>query len=46
MDNENVYVITGHSGNGMTYSMIGGILITDLIIGRENPWKSLYNLLA
>ena len=43
MDSDNVYVITGHSGNGMTYSMIAGILISDLIKGKENPWKNLYN---
>jgi glycine/D-amino acid oxidase-like deaminating enzyme/nitrite reductase/ring-hydroxylating ferredoxin subunit len=43
MDSDNVYVVTGHSGNGMTYSMIAGMLITDLIAGKENPWKSLYN---
>ena len=43
MDSDNVYVVTGHSGNGMTYSMIAGMLITDLIMGKENPWKSLYN---
>lgn len=43
MDSDNVYVITGHSGNGMTYSMIGAMLVTDLIAGRENPWKTLYN---
>jgi 2-(1,2-epoxy-1,2-dihydrophenyl)acetyl-CoA isomerase len=40
MDSDNVYVITGHSGNGMTYSAIGAILITDLIAGRDNPWKT------
>lgn len=43
MDSNNVYVVTGHSGNGMTYSTIAGILITDLIMGRKNPWESLYN---
>ncbi|MBC7537295.1 MAG: FAD-dependent oxidoreductase [Bacteriovorax sp.] len=43
MDSDNVYVVTGHSGNGMTYSTIAGMLITDLILEKENPWKSLYN---
>jgi len=43
MDSDNVYVVTGHSGNGMTYSMIAGMLISDLIRGKENPWKNLYN---
>ncbi len=43
MDSDNVYVITGHSGNGMTYSMIGAMLITDQIMGKKNPWEQLYN---
>lgn len=43
MDSNNVYIVTGHSGNGMTYSAIAGILITDLIVGRKNPWENLYN---
>jgi Rieske Fe-S protein len=40
---ENVYVITGDSGMGMTHGTIGGILVTDLIVGRENPWVHLYD---
>ena len=43
MDKNNVYVVTGHSGNGMTYSVIAGILITDLILDKKNPWESLYS---
>jgi glycine/D-amino acid oxidase-like deaminating enzyme/nitrite reductase/ring-hydroxylating ferredoxin subunit len=43
MDKENIFVITGDSGNGMTHGTIGGILITDLIQGRENPWCCLYD---
>lgn len=39
----NVYIITGDSGNGMTHCTIGGLLITDLILGRENPWAKLYD---
>ena len=42
-DADNVFVITGDSGNGMTHCTIGGILITDLIAGRENPWSALYD---
>jgi glycine/D-amino acid oxidase-like deaminating enzyme/nitrite reductase/ring-hydroxylating ferredoxin subunit len=41
---DNVYVITGDSGNGMTHCTIGGMLCTDLIMGRENPWEELYKL--
>lgn len=41
---ENVYVVTGDSGNGMTHGTLAGILLTDLIEGRENPWATLYDL--
>jgi glycine/D-amino acid oxidase-like deaminating enzyme/nitrite reductase/ring-hydroxylating ferredoxin subunit len=40
---KNVYIITGDSGNGMTHGTIAGMLISDLIIGRENPWEKLYD---
>jgi len=39
----NVFVVTGDSGNGMTHGTIAGMLITDLICGRENPWAKLYD---
>lgn len=43
MDKENVYVITGHSGNGMTYSALAGMIITDQIQNLANPWEHLYS---
>jgi glycine/D-amino acid oxidase-like deaminating enzyme/nitrite reductase/ring-hydroxylating ferredoxin subunit len=39
----NVYVITGDSGNGMTHATIGGMLVSDLIMGRQNRWLSIYD---
>ncbi len=42
-DEENVYIATGDSGMGMTHGVIAGILISDLILGRENPWRELYD---
>jgi Rieske Fe-S protein len=39
----NVYVITGDSGNGMTHATIGGVLVSDLITGRQNRWLSVYD---
>lgn len=42
-DYDNVYVITGDSGNGMTHCTIGAMLITDQIMGRKNEWESLYS---
>jgi glycine/D-amino acid oxidase-like deaminating enzyme/nitrite reductase/ring-hydroxylating ferredoxin subunit len=43
LDKENVYVVTGDSGMGMTHGTIAGMLITDLIAGRKNPWEKLYD---
>jgi nitrite reductase/ring-hydroxylating ferredoxin subunit len=43
LDADNVYTVTGDSGNGMTHGTIAGMLITDQILGRHNPWESLYD---
>ncbi len=43
MDKNNVFIATGDSGNGMTHGTIAGLLLTDLILGRKNPWESLYD---
>lgn len=43
LDADNVFIATGDSGNGMTHGTIAGILLTDLIQGRENAWESIYN---
>ena len=40
---EITYVITGDSGNGMTHGTIGGMLVSDLILGNENPWSKIYD---
>ncbi len=32
----------GFSGNGMTYSAIAATLFRDIILGKDNPWISLY----
>lgn len=39
----NVFIVTGDSGHGMTHGTIAGLLITDLILGRDNPWTYLYD---
>jgi glycine/D-amino acid oxidase-like deaminating enzyme/nitrite reductase/ring-hydroxylating ferredoxin subunit len=39
---ENIYIATGDSGNGLTHGTIAGILIPDLILEKENSWKILY----
>lgn len=43
LDDENVYVATGDSGNGLTHGTIAGMLLTDLIVGRPNRWADLYD---
>ena len=43
LDSGNVYIATGDSGNGMTHGTIAGMLLTDLIVGRANPWEKLYD---
>lgn len=42
-DADNVYIVTGDSGHGMTHCTIAGMLLTDLIMGRPNPWEKLYD---
>ena len=39
-DAENIYIATGDSGMGMTHGTIAGLLISDLILKRENPWAT------
>jgi glycine/D-amino acid oxidase-like deaminating enzyme/nitrite reductase/ring-hydroxylating ferredoxin subunit len=42
-DHENVYIVTGDSGMGLTHGTIAGMLISDQILGRTNPWEKLYD---
>lgn len=43
LDKRSVYIATGDSGNGMTHGTIAGMLLTDLIRGRENAWTEIYD---
>jgi glycine/D-amino acid oxidase-like deaminating enzyme/nitrite reductase/ring-hydroxylating ferredoxin subunit len=43
MDKASIFVATGFSGTGMTYGTISGMLLTDLIQGRKNPWAETYD---
>jgi glycine/D-amino acid oxidase-like deaminating enzyme len=40
---ENIYIVTGDSGQGMTHGTIASMLLTDLICGRSNEWSSVYD---
>jgi Rieske Fe-S protein len=40
---ENVWIVTGDSGNGMTHGAIAGMLVRDLVLGLAHPWAKLYD---
>lgn len=39
---KHTYIVTGDSGNGMTHGTLAGIIIPDLILGKNNPLAKLY----
>ena len=43
LDEDNVFIATGDSGMGITHGTIAGMLLTDLILKRPNPWEQLYD---
>jgi glycine/D-amino acid oxidase-like deaminating enzyme len=42
-DEPNVYIARGDSGAGLTHGTIAGMLVRDLILGRDNAWTSPYD---
>jgi glycine/D-amino acid oxidase-like deaminating enzyme/nitrite reductase/ring-hydroxylating ferredoxin subunit len=42
-DEENVYIVTGDSGNGMTHGTIAAMIIPELIHRGEHAWAKLYD---
>jgi hypothetical protein len=34
---------TGYAGNGLTFGTLAGIMISDAILGRSNPWSELFD---
>jgi nitrite reductase/ring-hydroxylating ferredoxin subunit len=43
-DEDNVYIATGDSGNGLTHGTIAGMLLTDLIMGHGgHAWEKFYD---
>jgi len=40
---DNIYIITGDSGNGMTHTTIGAMIICDSIMGIKNKWEDIYS---
>lgn len=43
MDEDNVYIVTGDSGHGLTHGTLAGALIRDLVLGHANPYAELYD---
>lgn len=42
-EDKNIYIATGDCGNGITHGTIAGILLPDLILKKDHPWKNLYD---
>lgn len=40
---QNVYIATGDSGNGLTHGTIAGLLLTSLIMEGYHPWAEIYD---
>lgn len=40
---DHIHVATGYSGTGLTFGTVAGMIISDLIIGNQNPWSELYD---
>jgi Rieske Fe-S protein len=36
------FAATGYAGNGMTFGTLAGMLISDALLGRDNPYAELY----
>lgn len=43
LDESNVLIVTGDSGQGTSHATIAGIILRDLILGRPNAWAKLYD---
>jgi glycine/D-amino acid oxidase-like deaminating enzyme/nitrite reductase/ring-hydroxylating ferredoxin subunit len=37
------YAATGYHGNGLTFGTLAGMMISDAILGRSNPWTELFD---
>jgi glycine/D-amino acid oxidase-like deaminating enzyme/nitrite reductase/ring-hydroxylating ferredoxin subunit len=37
------FAATGFAGNGMTFGTLGAMMAADWVLGRENPWKKLFD---
>lgn len=42
-DDDNVFIATGDSGNGITHGAVASMLLADLITTGSHPWADLYS---
>lgn len=42
-EDDRIFVATGYNGNGMTWGTISGYIISDLILGHQNPFAELFD---
>ncbi|WP_205499859.1 FAD-dependent oxidoreductase [Rufibacter psychrotolerans] len=42
-EDSEIYVATGFEADGLTYGTMAAMLLSDLILGRENPYAALYS---
>jgi glycine/D-amino acid oxidase-like deaminating enzyme/nitrite reductase/ring-hydroxylating ferredoxin subunit len=41
--NQNIFVHTGDSGQGITHGVVGSLLLKRLILGQDAPWAAFYD---
>ena len=41
--NSNVYIATGFAADGLTYGTLSAMIISDQILGIDNPWSKTYD---
>lgn len=40
---KNTYIATGYYADGLTYGTVAGILLSDMILEKENPWLKAFD---
>jgi glycine/D-amino acid oxidase-like deaminating enzyme/nitrite reductase/ring-hydroxylating ferredoxin subunit len=43
LNSKNIWVATGFKGWGMSHGIVSGILLSDLVLGKNNPYKELFD---
>jgi glycine/D-amino acid oxidase-like deaminating enzyme/nitrite reductase/ring-hydroxylating ferredoxin subunit len=40
---DNILIYSGDSGMGMTHGTIAGMLLRDMVLGKDNPWSTIFD---